>query len=205
MKTSSRVMATGTVEGDPDSSAPRRSACAASSAACVRPTTSPSTAARGEQDRLGDAVAREAAVRARRRAGAGRAGRRRRRSRGRSRRGTRAAPGAAAGRRPWPAATTSRRRGSWRSIACETPSISFSATLPVKPSVTTTSASPGRDLVALDVADEVERVALGHAVAQGGVRLEDERRALGGLLADREQADARALDRRARPGPARRP
>ena len=64
----------------------------------------------------------------------------------------------------------------------------------MKPSVTTTSALPAGDLVALDVADEVEGVALGQAVAQGGVRLDDERRALAGLLADREQADARALD-----------
>ena len=65
-----------TVEGDPDSRA-GRSACAASSAACVRPTTSPSTAAGGEQDRLRDAAAAEAPVRHHAEPAQARAGRRR--------------------------------------------------------------------------------------------------------------------------------
>ena len=46
-------------------------------------------------------------------------------------------------------------------IVCETPSISFSATLPVKPSVTTTSATPAGHVAALDVADELERAVAG--------------------------------------------
>ena len=49
---------------------------------------------------------------------------------------------AAAGRRASRASRTSRRRAPRRAIVCETPSISFSAMLPVKPSVTTTSATP---------------------------------------------------------------
>ncbi len=72
--------------------------------------------------------------------------------------------------------------------------MSLSATLPVKPSVTTTSAAPVGDLVALDVADEVEAAALGEPVAQRGMRLDDERRALRRLLAVGQQPDARALD-----------
>ena len=68
------------------------------------------------------------------------------------------------------------------------PSRVLSATLPVKPSVTTTSTSVGHDVAALDVADEVAargRPALGQQL----VGLLDQRVALGGLLADRQQAD----------------
>ena len=70
--------------------------------------------------------------------------------------------------------------------------MSFSATLPVKPSVTTTSAAPVDEHRALDVADEVE--ARPGALASALVRVDDDRRAARGLLAVGEQADARALD-----------
>ncbi len=69
------------------------------------------------------------------------------------------------------------------------PSISFRATLPVKPSVTTTSDRAGRQVGALDVAREVER-----ARRELLVRGHDLVRSLLRLLADREQPDARAGD-----------
>ena len=72
------------------------------------------------------------------------------------------------------------------------PSISLSATLPVKPSVTTTSASPATSSFALDVAGELERRAVEGGQARMG--LGDAGRALLRLLADVQQADARALD-----------
>ena len=99
-------------------------------------------------------------------------------------------------RRACRASRTSPRRGRAPSIVCETPSISFSAMLPVKPSVTTTSATPSDHVAALDVADELEA-----AGAVGGARGELARapRATSslpapGLLAVRQQPDARALD-----------
>ncbi len=67
----------------------------------------------------------------------------------------------------------------------------LSATLPVKPSVTTTSTSPVEDIVALDEADVVERLA-----AEQAVRFLHDRVALDVFLADVEQPDSRALQRR---------
>ncbi len=70
--------------------------------------------------------------------------------------------------------------------------------LPVKPSVTITSAAPLDDVAALDVADELEGLACPRrALAQLGVGLEHERAAAPGLLAVGQQPDARALARRA--------
>ncbi len=80
------------------------------------------------------------------------------------------------------------------SIVCETPSISFSAMLPVKPSVTITSAAPLDDVAALDVADELERRAVpARPLGELRVGLEHERAAARRLLAVGEQPDARAL------------
>ena len=69
------------------------------------------------------------------------------------------------------------------------PSLNFSATLPVNPSHTITSASPAEDAPRLDVADEVQRRGL-----QQPVRLARQLVPLGLFLADRQQPDARALD-----------
>ena len=66
--------------------------------------------------------------------------------------------------------------------------MTFSATLPVKPSVTTTSALPSVERVALDVADEVQPL----RGRQARVDVEHELRAARRLLADRQQRDARA-------------
>ena len=66
------------------------------------------------------------------------------------------------------------------------PSIVFSATLPVKPSVTTTSTIAGADVVALDEAVEIDRRAL---AAQPGRGLAQLVVALELLGADIEQAD----------------
>src|SRR5919201_3667987 len=129
-----------TVDGDPDNGAPRR-ACADSSAACVRPTTSPSTARAAS--RIACAMPRwlnrPCGTTPRRRSP------------------SRYAPPAlsgsmtsrnssSAGRRSMPPALARRDEVAtsriWRSISSETPSMSLSTTLPVKPSVTTTSALP---------------------------------------------------------------
>ena len=66
----------------------------------------------------------------------------------------------------------------------------------MKPSVTTTSATPPVDVAALDVADELEGAvaAAPTRCAQLGVRLEHQRAAAPGLLAVGQQPDARALD-----------
>ena len=107
----------------------------------------------------------------------------------------RAAPGAAASRPPWRAREDVARVADRAAASrCETPSMSLSATLPVKPSVTITSATPARDLVALDVADELEAAALLGALAQRRVRLDDERRALDASSPLDSSADPRALD-----------
>ena len=66
------------------------------------------------------------------------------------------------------------------------PSLTLSATLPMKPSQTITSTLPRVDVAAFDVADEVE--VAGSSAAAGGAR---ELVALVLLLADREDADAR--------------
>ena len=82
------------------------------------------------------------------------------------------------------------------SIVCETPSISFSAMLPVKPSVTITSATPLDDVAALDVADELEGAGPASSRARAA-RREPPARALlprVGLLAVRQQPDAGTLD-----------
>ena len=107
------------------------------------------------RDLLLHARARQARSRSRSRAGwrsrgkrspghAGRAGRRRRRTPGRGARAARRA-GDLISRPPsfGRGARRGSRRGSRRPRYGVVPSISFSATLPVKPSVTTTSASPG--------------------------------------------------------------
>ena len=91
------------------------------------------------------------------------------------------------------------------SIACETPSISFSATLPVKPSVTTTSATPVDDVAALDVADEHERRPSAAALGQPAWASSTSALPRAGLLAVGEQRHARALDAEHRVAPARRP
>ena len=71
-----------------------------------------------------------------------------------------------------------------------TPSVTFMATLPVKPSVTMTSALVLVDLAALDVADEVDA---GDG-AQAGVYLLHHLVALVVLTADVEEGDARLRD-----------
>ena len=118
-------------------------------------------AAGGEADRVGDALGAGAAVaddgdpaQAEQDRAAGRVGVR---ARGAGRR----APGASAGRRARRAGWSGRRRGSRRRPSRAVPSISFSATLPVKPSVTTTSAAAGGQVAALDVAGEVDPRRLG--------------------------------------------
>ena len=74
---------------------------------------------------------------------------------------------------------------------CAVPSIVFSATLPVKPSVTTTSAVAGQQVAALDVADEVDAVGLRRGLAWASTTSVG---ALLRLLADREQATRGLLD-----------
>ncbi len=81
------------------------------------------------------------------------------------------------------------------SIVWETPSISFSAMLPVKPSVTITSADALHHVAALDVADELERAACplrAHSSSSAWTS-SDQRAAALGLLAVGQQPDARAL------------
>ena len=199
-KTSSRVMAADTLERCADGcrvSAGRRRAAqrAGGLERGVRAADDvPAHAARGQQDRLGDAAAREAPVRhdaepaqaeqvgAARRLGVDLVAElAQRRAQQQRRRPSRAA-------RTWP------RRGSRRSIVCETPSISFSATLPVKPSVTTTSAAPAVTSLPSTLPTNSRCRAAASAVAQQRVGLQDERRALRRLLAVGQQADARALD-----------
>ncbi len=60
----------------------------------------------------------------------------------------------------------------------------------MKPSVTTTSAVAGGQVAALDVADELDPLGAGEDLVGGDHLLTP----LAGLLADREQADARSLD-----------
>ena len=76
------------------------------------------------------------------------------------------------------------------------PSSSFSAMLPVKPSVTTTSAAPRSRSRALGVAAEVRAA----VVAEQLVRLDRQLVALLVLLADREQPHLGVRARRAAPG-----
>ena len=108
----------------------------------------------------------------------------------------RAPPAGSAGRRAsrarWPRSPRAARRAA-RLIV---PSSSFSATLPVKPSVTTTSAAP-REQVA---ASALPAKSMPGASRQQRVRLDRELVALLGLLADREQPHGRA--RRSRGSPA---
>ena len=63
---------------------------------------------------------------------------------------------AAAGRRARRAGWSGRRRATAPATVFAVPSISFRATLPVKPSVTTTSTVAGRQVAALDVAGELD-------------------------------------------------
>ena len=65
------------------------------------------------------------------------------------------APARPASRLPVRRANSCRMRSAMQAGA--SPSMVFRATLPVKPSVTTTSTSPGEDVIALDEADVVER------------------------------------------------
>ena len=185
--------------GCADTGAGRLSASAASSARWVLPDQILPRSAVGAQDRLGEATAGEAAVRHDAQAGAGRAGRRRRRSRGRSPRESRRAPRAAAG----PPSLAARRgaRGAADRAAgssARPPRSASARRCPVKPSVTITSATSRDDIAALDVADEIERLAAAAgAFCQRGVGLEHQRAAAPGLLAVGEQSDPRALARRA--------
>ena len=147
-------------------------------------------AAGRQPDRVGDALGAGAAVADDGDRRAGRAGSRRRSCRGAARGAGRRAPGCSS--RP-PSAAIGLERAASR-IAPVTvfavPSISFSATLPVKPSVTTTSAAPaGRSRPSTLPAKSIPR-----RREQDRVGLDDLLAALAGLLADREQADPRALD-----------
>ena len=125
----------------------------------------------------------------RRRACAGRAGPRRPAARGRSRRAGRPARASAAGRRPSSALDEVAAARIASSSAFDVPSIVLSITLPVKPSVTTTSASPVGDREALDVADEarMRRGSASWAATTASVPFV-------GLRAVGQQRDARALD-----------
>ena len=135
-----------------------------------------------------------------RRARAGRAGRRRRRCRGRAGRAGAARRAGSAGRRACRAAVAviSSRSASRRFLIV--PSSSFSATLPVKPSVTTTSAAPASRSRPSVLPSKLRSL--------GGeqlVRLERQLVALLRLLADREQAHLRVRERRGSPPRRRRP
>ena len=83
-----------------------------------------------------------------------------------------------------------RLRGSRRSSQAPVPSSSFSTTLPVKPSVTTTSTGAERHVAALDVAREAQAGIVG----EQAVGVDHEAVALALLVAVREQADARLVD-----------
>ena len=139
---------------------------------------------------------REAPVRHHAEPAQARAGRRRRRPRDRARRAARAAPGAAAA----PPTFAPRRDDVAASriapsSACETPSISFSATLPVKPSVTTTSAVAGGEVRRPRRCRRSRTRALGRRARAARVRLDHERRALRRPPRRSDSsADARALD-----------
>ena len=147
--------------------------------------------ARREPDRVRDPVRRRSCRGRPRRRRAGRAGSRRRSCRGPSRGAGRRAPGAAAGRRPRRPGSSARPRRRRRRPSCAVPSIVFSATLPVKPSVTTTSAVAAEQVAALDVAAEVE---LARPPASSACASTTSCGALLRLLADREQRHPRALD-----------
>ena len=90
----------------------------------------------------------------------------------------------------------------YSAICRAVPSAAFSAILPEKPSVTTTSTVPLADIVALDEAEIVDAVEVGLAEQPAGFL--DLFLALDLLDADIEQADRRALDleQRARHGAA---
>ena len=135
---------------------------------CVRPTTSLAHAARGQHDRLREAARAKRAVRDDAEPAQPEQVRAARAPRGRSRRAARAAPAAAARRRPW------RARERHRGVADraqqrrrDVPSITLSATLPVKPSVTIDVGLARADREALDVADEVERRAAARRAPRG--------------------------------------
>ena len=81
------------------------------------------------------------------------------------------------------------------SLDSTSPSLIFSATLPVNPSQTITSASPAVDVARFDVADERRQRRL-----QQPVRFARQLVALGRFLADREQTDPRRLDAERDPG-----
>ena len=170
---------------------PPRVAPERSSSSPVRATASTLDGPRGEPDRVRDPVGARAAVADDGDARAGRAGSRRRWCRGPSRAAARRAPGAAAGRRA--VATGFERAASPTAPATAraVPSIVFSATLPVKPSVTITSAASAEQVAALDVAAKVDA-----RPRRRARRARRRPRAVPffGLLADREQRHPRALD-----------
>ena len=192
-------MARGTRSGARRTRGAARSAPAASSAAWVRPTTSLVDAARGEQDRLREADAREAPVRhdaepaQAEQVGAAR------RPRGRSRRGGRAAPGAAA-------APPSLRRAASDVAASRTAREHRLRDALDELQRDVAGEAVGDDDVggavgdvgALDVADEVERGRPRRARRSSAWASSDERRALGRLLAVGEQRRRAGARRRAR-------
>ena len=125
----------------------------------MRPTTSSGTPRAASRIACGDAEPREAAVRhdaepaQAEQVGAAR------RPRGRSRRGARAAPGAAAGRPPSPRATTRRRAGCCAASPAETPSIELQRDVAGE-AVGDDHVGAPVGVVALDVPDEAQ-VAVG--------------------------------------------
>ena len=122
--------------------APRPGAPDAASCSAVRSTARSRTARAASRIAFAMPSRPRAAVADDGDAGAGRAGSRRRSCPGRSRAAGRRAPGAASGRRPPRRVASAPRRGRRRRPPWRVPSIVFRVTLPVKPSVTTTSASP---------------------------------------------------------------
>ena len=118
----------------------------------------PRTAAGRQPDRVGDPLGAGAAVPDDRDAPQAEEDRAAGACRGPSRGEGRRAPAAAAARPRRPRGPERAAARTASATALAVPSIVFSTTLPVKPSVTITSASPLEQVAALDVADEVDRL-----------------------------------------------
>ena len=138
----------------------------------------------GQADRAGDAARAEAAVGHHHRLAEAEQDRAPHAPRGRARSRRRPPGRGSAGRRARTPGSSGPRLAIASRTRREVPSSTLSATLPVKPSVTTTSAPRAGQVEALDVAHEVEAAGLLDPLARG----EHVGRALARLLAHREEA-----------------